>query len=179
MNKRKHNFFNLVEIALAIGILAIGVTAIMSLFPLGFQETRDSIGENYASEAADSMLAYIARAAYNDWSVLDTIPTSKPSTSLTSTTGWTLLEGNIYNPGADTGIYGLKVTTGASTVDFTGEVLLWKSKVQDIRAAGEDISELGWTDAVALHLEISWPVELPYAKRKKNTYYFELFNYGQ
>lgn len=185
--------FNLIEIALAIGILAIGMTAIVSLFPLGFQETRDSVGENYSSEAADSMLAYIAREAYSDWNALFDgdgdgngtnclIPTTKPSTALTSTTGWTQpagYTGVIYDPNAGDGVFGLKVTSGddGSISDFSGQVLIWKSKIQNIRAAGVDIAELDYSDAVALNLEISWPVEKIYAQRKKNTYYFELFNF--
>ena len=90
----KQKKFSLIEIALAIGILAVGLTAIMSLLPLGFQETRDSIGENYSSEAADSMLAYIARESFNSdsWNELFdgdeflgggincSIPSTKPRT---------------------------------------------------------------------------------------------------
>ena len=180
MKKLVVRYFNLVEVALAIGILAVGITGIMSLFPLGFQDTRDAIGENYVSETADSMLAYIARSAYNDWTILDSIPTLKPSSSLMSTAGWEQQEGDIYNPHSNPGIYGLQVTSGGGAiVDFTGEALLWKSKVQNITAAGLDISELDWSDATVLHLEISWPVEKAYAAREKNTYYFELFNYNK
>ena len=183
----KSKSFNLIEIALAIGILVIGLTAIISLFPLGFQGVRDSIGENYSSETADSMLAYIARTAYNDWGTDDTpgviynsseIPTVKPVSALTNTTGWAQLEGDIYNPSADAGVYGLKIIAGDIT-DFTGEALLWKSNVKGIRAAGEDIADLNYDEAAALHLEVSWPVEKPYAQRAKNTYYFELFNFNQ
>jgi hypothetical protein len=173
--------FNLIEIALAIGILAVGLTSIVSLFPIGLQETRDSIGQNYSSETADSMLAYIAREAYNDWNVLASVPEGKPISSLTDSSGWTHLEGNIYGPDAGNGVYGLKVSSGDndSITDFAGEVLLWKSKVQNIRAANEDIDELEYGDAIALHLEISWPIERNYSQRKKNTFYLELFNYDQ
>jgi hypothetical protein len=176
----RYKKYNLIEIALSIAILALGLTAIVSLFPLGFQEIGDSIGETYSSMAADSMIAYVAREAYSDWTILDNVPTAEPSTVLTSTTGWTKLEGDIYDPDEGPGIYGLMLTSGDdnSITDFTGEALLWKSKVQNIRAAGETIAELPYDDAAALHLEISWPVEKPYDQRKKNTYYFELFNYN-
>jgi hypothetical protein len=182
----RRNKYNLIEIALSIAILAIGLTAIVSLFPVGFQEMRDSIGENYSTETADSMFAFIAREAYDEdtWNYLfvtggGAIPSSKPSTVLTSSTGWTQLEGDIYNPNAGDGVYGLKVTSDeGNNIDFTGEVLLWKSEIKNIRVSGEDINELEYNYAVALHLEISWPVEKPYAQRKKNIYYFELFNYN-
>jgi hypothetical protein len=178
MKKKK---YNLIEIALAMGVLAIGITAIVSLFPLGLKEIKDSIGENYSSQAADSMLAFIAREAYNDWNILDNIPTSKPSTVLTSTTGWVQLEGDIYNPNAgNNGIYGLKITSGEGSIaDFTGEVLLWKSKIKNISVVGGTIDELNYSKAAALHLEVSWPVEKPYASRRKSSFCFELFNYNQ
>jgi hypothetical protein len=183
----KQKKFNLIEIALAIGILAIGVTAIMSLFSLGFQEIRDSVGENYSSEAADSMLAYIARVAYHDWDDIvgtnaspGSIPRSKPTSKFINSSWSDNIEGDIWDdedPDTD-GIFGIKVVTGSST-DFSGEMLIWESKVKDIRAAGDDIAELDYDSAVVLHLEISWPVEKPYAQREQNTYYFELFNYNQ
>ena len=193
----KRNKYNLIEIALAIGILAIGAAAIVALFPLGFQETRNSIGENYSAEAADNMLAYIAREAYSDWNSLfdgdgdgegtsSLIPSSKPfvapDSTMDASTWGSAVEGDIYDPGTtNDGVYGLKVISSDdnSIADFTGEVLLWKSKVKNIRVSGEDINELDYDKAVALHLEISWPVEKPYAQRKENTYYFELFNYNQ
>ncbi len=179
--------FNLIEVVLAIGILAIGITSVISLFPIGFQETRDSIAENYSSEAADSMLAFLARESYDPttWNNLfgtsGAIPGSKPTSTETSTSGWTHEEGDIYSTG-NNGIYGLKVSSliGDSNItDFTGEVLIWKSQVENIRAAGQSIGALSYDEAVALNLEISWPVEKPYAYRNKNTYYLELFNYNQ
>ncbi len=195
----KHKHFNLIEIALAIAILAIGLTAIVSLFPVGFNEIRDSIGENYSSEAADSMLAYIARESYENngdtWDELfsygGTIPISKPVVATNGTLNpaiWgTAVEGNIYDitdtnatPSTTNGIFGLMVKSSEGSVsDFTGEVLIWKSPVQNIRVAGEDIDSLGYNGAVALNIEISWPVEKPYGQRKKNTYYLELFNFNQ
>jgi hypothetical protein len=178
----KRRYFNLVEVALAIGILVVGLTTVIVLFPLGLQEARDAVGENYSSETADSMFAFIARLAYDNWAtVYAYIPTSKPSSALTSTTGWSQLEGDIYYPGAGfPGVLGLKVTSaGGSIVDFTGEALLWKSQISNITVAGVLISELSYNDAMALHLEISWPVEKPYSERRKNTYYFEIFNYNK
>ena len=196
--------FNLIEIALSLGILAIGLTAIVSLFPLGFQEIRDSIGENYSSEAADSMLAYIARESYKDWDPLfdgngdgsganclipsdDSKPVIASSGTLDPSSWGTAVEGDIFSitdpnatPSTTNGIFGLKVMSGDGSIsDFTGEVLLWKSNVENIRAAGQNIDFLEYNEAVALHLEISWPVEKPYNQRKKNMFYFELFNYNQ
>jgi len=185
----KLKFFNLIEIALALGILGIGLTSVVALFPLGFQEIRDSIGENYSSISADSMFAFLAMEAYSDWNTFSDIPTSKPvvpdSSTIASNTWSNPVDGengSIYDLGThEDGIYGIRITSdNGNIIDFSGEVLLWKSKVQDIRAAaGENITELSYNEAMVLHLEMSWPTEKPYGAREKNTFYFELFNYNQ
>lgn len=61
--------FNLIEIALAIGVIGIGMTAIMALFPVGFSATRQAIAQNYATDAADQFLTYIVRYC-NDRTVI-------------------------------------------------------------------------------------------------------------
>jgi hypothetical protein len=180
--KRKN--YNLVEIALAIGILAIGMTTVVSLFPLGFQTTKAAIAENYSSQTGDSMLAYIARESYSDWTIVDDIPEAKPTSSLTNIANWTHAEGSIYipSPGTADGIYGLKVTSGDNNTitDFTGEALLWKSPIQNIMVDGNRLDlDNDYDESAALHLEISWPIEKPYAQREKRTFYFELFNFNQ
>ena len=71
--------FNLIEIALAIGILAVGMTSIVTLFPLGLNEVNNAIRENYSSEASVSMMALIQTQAYSDWNgIISLIPTEKP-----------------------------------------------------------------------------------------------------
>ena len=37
--------FNMIELTLAIGILAIGSTAVLALFPIGVDKNKNSIGE--------------------------------------------------------------------------------------------------------------------------------------
>ena len=180
-------YFNLVEVALSIGILAIGVTSIMALFPVGFDRSREAIGENYCAEAADSLFAYIAREASvnGSWDVVTDLPTDKVDIADTSMLGdgfnfVSQAEGDIYTAvdsgltSAVNGVYGIKVQTGDVT-DFTGEVLLWRSDLPTLKISGEDVDIPG-TAAVGINLEISWPVGKPYSRRKKNFYYFELFN---
>jgi uncharacterized protein (TIGR02598 family) len=172
--------FSLIEIALAIAILAVGITSILSLFPLGMQETRDSIGQNYSSETAQSLFAFITKETYNNWSIMDYIPTTKPSSKFTDSNWSYYFETDIWDENAHTlssdedGIYGLKVSTG-DTNDFTGEALIWKSQLENIPEPG-DLAN--YDEAAALYMEISWPVEKPYAKREKNYYYMELYNYN-
>lgn len=185
--------FNMIEVTLAIGILAVGATAVMALFPLGFNKNKESMGQNYISEEASSLLAYIASVAINPdpngdgsetgWELLFTgsspaIPIEKTiSDDNPDTTGdWgNSITGNIYyvpeyNPNSGhsiKGVYGLKVTNN-NVESFTGKASIWRGSVGSI---SNNIS-------IGVFMEISWPVNRPYNTRKKNYYYVELFNYN-
>ena len=188
----RKKYFNLVEVALSIGILAIGVTAILALFPVGFDRSRQAIGENYCAEAADSLFSYIARKGSENstnWNNLfgvsggssALIPAEKPSSSTDSVSGWNQTGGggdmnDIYyvNDPPLPGVYGIKVQTG-ETIDFSGEAMIWQENLPEMLVSNESVS-VDTDIAVRVNLEISWPVEKPYEKRKKTFYCFELFN---
>ena len=92
------SLFTLVEVTMAIGVIALGMMGIMALFPIGFQASRNAIGDNYSSELADQFLQVIAMQCkmyedtdgngdatgevygWNDWINGGTakIPTAKP-----------------------------------------------------------------------------------------------------
>ena len=60
MNRKKHlSRFNLVEIVLAIGVVALGMTAVLALLPPALNANRDSQGDSHAAEIASNMVAYI------------------------------------------------------------------------------------------------------------------------
>lgn len=50
--------FSMVEIMLALGVVAIGVISIMGLFPIGIVASRDTAMETYAANAAEELLSY-------------------------------------------------------------------------------------------------------------------------
>lgn len=51
--------YNLVEVILALGVMAIGVVSVMALFPIGANASRDASMETYAANVADEMLQFI------------------------------------------------------------------------------------------------------------------------
>jgi len=169
----KYTNFTLIEIVIAIAILAIGVTSVMSLFPVTLHHTKNSIAQNYSALEAENIFAFLSREAYTDWSILNSIPGSIPSSKFNkdSISTWTKLEADLYDDSDTTdGRYGIKVQTNDVT-DMTGEILLWKSQLTDVPETG-DIQP--YSKAAAIYMEISWPLEATYAKRKKNYYYMEL-----
>lgn len=58
--------FSLVEVALALGVVAFCVIAMLGLFSLGWQNARDSIEEFRAGEVASSLLARMRAAPKED-----------------------------------------------------------------------------------------------------------------
>lgn len=46
----------MIEIVLALGLVAVGLVSIMALFPVGMNATRDGMAEEYAATAADQVL---------------------------------------------------------------------------------------------------------------------------
>ena len=76
----KRHPFSMVEILLALGVIAIGICSVMVLFPVGANATRDAAMETYAANAADQILHMVkykltladedntnANSFYNQW----------------------------------------------------------------------------------------------------------------
>jgi type II secretory pathway pseudopilin PulG len=60
MNKRILIFrFNLIEIALALVILAVGLSSVMVLFPVGMKASRAGVADNNLADVAERVAAYV------------------------------------------------------------------------------------------------------------------------
>ncbi|HBM15164.1 MAG TPA: hypothetical protein DD381_02280 [Lentisphaeria bacterium] len=148
------NFFSLIELCLAIGVLAVGATAVTTMIPVGIKENRESIGNNYSSIFADDMHSYISNYALNltpeNWKAYfnNLMMPKNGFPSVVSSNNWTLLQGDIYspskedykNPGNYTsalpGVYGIKVHSGNSnTPDFVAQANIWVTEVQNLNLA--------------------------------------------
>jgi len=170
--------FSLIEIALSIGILALGAIAIIALFPMGISQNKDSIGTNYSSIAADTIFAYLSRETNEPtpkWnSVMASLPTStatnappyeiKPS-SVMNTAAWNVPEETIIYITSDVdknnvtvtkGIFGIKIQTG-NIVDFTGEAIVWRQRFCNASAGSpyylRDLYVAGYTEDKATSID--------------------------
>jgi hypothetical protein len=84
-------YFNMIDITLAIGIVALGLVGILSLFPVGFQSVRDAVGDNYVNDASQLFLSYIKLIAKEDTSAVETPPTPEvPPTQTQIDAQWTV-----------------------------------------------------------------------------------------
>lgn len=59
--------FNMVEIALAIAIIAIGISSVLALFPIGINATREAMNNDFFPETAEYVTNYFRGAALNTW----------------------------------------------------------------------------------------------------------------
>jgi type II secretory pathway pseudopilin PulG len=57
---KKIHFFNMIEIILALTIIAIGMTSILGLFPVGLNASRNAIAQNVSADVADQMITYLS-----------------------------------------------------------------------------------------------------------------------
>ncbi len=58
-NNNNIRFFNMIEIALAMAIIAFGMTSILGLFPVGLNACRSSISENCAADTVEQFASYL------------------------------------------------------------------------------------------------------------------------
>lgn len=56
---RKIQFFNMIEVLLALAVIAVGMTSILGLFPVGINASRDAVAENSSADVADQMITYL------------------------------------------------------------------------------------------------------------------------
>jgi hypothetical protein len=195
--RQMKKFFNMIEVTLAIAVVGLGMAGIMALFPVGFQSSRDAIGDNYAADTAEQVLSYLASACQTNWTTMissdgtagtGSIPEGYASgTSVsslpTSTDLWTQVFGNIFKVDLSTlDVFGIK-QPATGNPDFTAHIKVWKSQITNMNIGGVSgisipyYSNISGTTigAARLNVEISWPVEKPYSAREKRFFCLEIF----
>lgn len=180
-------YFNMVELALAMAVLAIGISSILVLFPVGINASTNARANDQVPMIADVVLENIKNIALKDkltdWTTMNAaIPTSEPSDSdlLSATRVDPAILGNLHTTNK-TGIFVYK-----NGDDFNASVRFWRDTNYDdfqigsvSLTAASDIAALK-TMAALIYVEISWPVDMAYADRvaagNVRTYRLELFN---
>ncbi len=178
--------FSLLEIIMALAILAIGMMIALRLFPLGLETSKDTVAKYNASHSADTLLHLFQLRLQSDWETTrDKIPKDKPTTGEPSSSDWQLWteQGNTtYYHGPD-GFHYVKVvqhTPEADTTDFSAIYRLWREKVSytvydpDDSPKYEDRT-FSTDKALKINLEISWPHMIPYSQRDTALYSFDVF----
>ena len=195
--------FNLVEITIALMILGIGLIAILGVFPIAANNTREATGSNYSAAAGEEILNYIASRVGDEWAIIDeSISSIDPITEdladvsaaevqTLSAGGWGTAQ--IDTGIGDSGIYFKKdtndnftfrivietETTGGATIrSFDGLARVWKSPTKGFYYDGStmvvDNVDTNYERSAQLNIELSWPATLPYSARTKTSYVLEV-----
>ncbi len=193
----------MIEMVLALGVLAIGLTSVMALFPVGVNANRDSMAEGYAAGMGDEILhqvEYWMRLDEDGW---DEYVNSGGSSRLREYANRPLAanftpgsygadETMFLHPNAvsnpttapERGLY--KVIRfvdqdaddiydpGSDVLDFEAIARVWREQVSIPTSSGTLTPP--YAIAAALNIEVSWPAALPYSQRQKSTFRYELFN---
>ncbi len=176
--KKQH--FNMIEVALAIAVIAIGMVSIMGLFPIGLSANKDAMAKSYAAESADEFLHFLERYLRQDWANrYADIPETAPSAtdfSPTYAANQTIYQEDTPVDGRYKAIRFVDTdddqtyTEGTDILDFEAIITVSREQI-DI-----DGSSLPYDYGLKLVMEISWPARLPYANRSNDEYVLELFN---
>ena len=68
MKKRLiRHYFNMVEIALALAVLAIGMSSILVLFPVGINANKSAIADNNLADIGEYLMGYLRAGCAAEW----------------------------------------------------------------------------------------------------------------
>jgi type II secretory pathway pseudopilin PulG len=148
--RRRHGF-NLIELVLAIGLVAVGLCSIMALFPIGIAASRDAMAEGYAADAAEQMLHYVKYNCRQDWdsATNDTnLPLKTTTTSdVIKDSAIPGFEGLFSTTTATPGYFIIERTTdtpSGTATDFTALVKVWKESIPGTCEPYTDSNSNGW-----------------------------------
>lgn len=196
MRKILHRF-NMVEIVLAIGVVAFGITGVMALLPPALNANRDTVNDVFVDEAISKMRLlfktffepnfdtcissgnYIAEKAdgeITDTEVANFQSTYSPATMETKKLFSDTNLHNLFRIFRDGNVYYLNSVDGetASAV----HVLLHKEKIpgETVGAGTGEISfSEGFGEGYRIYMTFSWPVTASWNARQKRTVIYDCF----
>jgi type II secretory pathway pseudopilin PulG len=189
MGRKK--LFSLIEIAVAMAVAAIGVAAIMALLPVAVKSTSDSVGDTLATDAANSVIAQLDRAAWEHFEWIQSLKEKKPTkfseAKAKDYAKITLGADESYKiepaTGLQDGHFAFLFGPPGEAPDFSAEVICWIEKNSDLNLTTFDGKtgkvkkpalkmndrslrhpETNKLPFVRVFIEVTWPLTKPYEK---------------
>ena len=132
MKAVRKNFFSMVEVALAVAILAAGATTVITLVPVGIKQKKDAMGENYSAIFTSDAQSYFSSLAKSSFNSLTELPnyngvfSSDPKQpQITYALKGTSIGSDLYETNVP-GVYYISKSSG-NIQDYAGEVIVWQS----------------------------------------------------
>ena len=162
--------FNMIEIVLAIGIAAFGITAVVAMIPPALNANRDVSADAFVDEAVSKIGTYVNLALMYQTNWTTTCPNSEPSDVAvkdTDKTGSDILGMNMWQTSTN-GVYYMEASDGTPFA-----VKLWcNPTISDFyngSSTGQNLSQ-----GVRIYAEVAWPANRA-ANREKRTFCWDVF----
>lgn len=176
---RRLSSYNLVEVVLALGVLAIGVCSIMGLFPVGAAATRDAVAETYAANAADQLVQRLKFKIKDDWvnwhDSLSEANDADVDAEGCNGEQWNRIGGTVFQRD-DEMVFQVLSYRGNAPSDLGNEDEV--DEKTDFRVLALVSSPEKNDGYIRLKIELEWPVEFPKASRRRVEYVYDVFNMG-
>lgn len=152
MRKIFHRF-NMVEIVLAIGVVAFGITGVMALLPPALNANRDVTQETFADEAISKTSYFLSGLK---WSDIQGFPTTQPNgtddySPYTLTASEIVTNSNCYTQPGQTDLLYFSSPNGVQV-----HLKVWRGNIPEIWDG--DSSHDEGTEGYRLYMLYSWPV---------------------
>jgi uncharacterized protein (TIGR02598 family) len=136
--------FSLVEVVLAMGIIAFALIVMFALLPVGLKSNSDSIGESQAVNLLQALIADRHSTAYSNSSSVYNLPALTNVTTPVSGTFYLMEDG---------------VTTNALPVDARYQInyTVYPSNYNNLYPLATNYPATRVPMPVTIHLKVSWP----------------------
>jgi len=179
----------MVEVALGLGLIAMGMVSTVGVFPVALTAARDSIAESYAADSADHLLHALAgrmrmpnaQGQFANWDALGTsLPDAKPASAEPAVwSEWFADDTTTFSVGgASSEFYKVEQrASGAAQADFCAIYRLWRDDVTYSKYVNGQWQQMTADPdkAIAINLEVSWPSSVPYDRRQKGLFRLEVY----
>ena len=184
---RRGRAFSLIEVLLALGVIAFGVVSVLALLPASMKSSRDSVADTHSSLVGEHLTEMLSTAMESSASATAwtasalALPSDKPGADEAATgwTNWRSQDGIRYwRVGTANQLHRVELRRdGNDYAEFAGMCRVWRRQVviSQLTNGTWTTRTLPWEDAVALNIEVSWPVQAPYARRQKAIYALNVF----
>ena len=153
----KH-YFNLIEIALAVAIIAVGMSSIMVLFPVGTNAANAAAADNMIPDVADYVLSYLECRTQAEW---------RNASGVAQANGFIgNLAGKLEDlsgddEGADDSKWSNISDTNLSSRQLGGKTVFRFKQTYDINADGENVEVSDFSAVIRV-----WAEKVPFRLRK-------------
>ena len=192
---KKYNF-NMVEIALAMVIIAIGISGILGLFSVGVNSRKSAISENNIANAAEYILGLYRAVFVHVYTenissdILKKIPQEKPAALTTGVNMPSTVKSHIYDKDGvnfdsstneavlpEAFVYApSRLVNGERVADCEISGTVWRAPIPVNVPDTDEKINMPDSYGVRIYLELSWPLEKPYAQRETKTYVLDIMN---